>query len=66
MAPACAAGRQIGQRPHAAGRIGRRGAQQLGELMGRARIEPAIGAAREPRDLAERLFGDRIVRPPGT
>ncbi len=26
-----------------------------------ARIEAAIGAARQPRDLAERLFGDRVV-----
>ena len=58
--------RQVGQRAHAAGGVGRDRAQQLAELMRRAGVEAAIGAARQPRDLAKRLLGDRDRRPPGT
>jgi hypothetical protein len=48
----------IRRAPHAAGRIGRRRAQQLAQAVRGAGIEPAIGAAGQPRDLAERLLGD--------
>ena len=46
---------------HAAGGIGCSGAQQFAKLVGGARSEPAIGAARQPGDLAERLLANRIV-----
>ena len=58
---AAAARLEVGERLHAARRIGRDRAQQFGKLMRRARIEPAVGAARQPRDLAERLLGDRVM-----
>ena len=53
--------RQIGERLDAAGGIGRDRAQQFAELMRRAGIEAAIGAAREPRDLAIGVLGHRVV-----
>ena len=53
--------RQIRKRLDAARGIGRDRAQQFAELMRRAGIEAAIGAARQPRDLAKRVFRDRVV-----
>ena len=52
---------EIGERLDAARRIDRSRAQQLGQFMRRGKVEAAIGSAREPRDLAERLLGDRVV-----
>ena len=60
-APALLPRFQIGERLHPAGRIGRRRPQQLGEFMGGAGGEPAIGAARQARDLAKSLLAHRIV-----
>src|SRR6185312_11550266 len=51
---------KIGERTHSARGIGCGRAQELGKLMRRTRVEAAIRAARQPRDFAERLFGDRI------
>ena len=47
------------RRPTACG-IGCRGAQEFCELMSRARVETAIGAARQARDFAKGLLGDGI------
>src|SRR5882757_8203035 len=52
---------EIGERTHAARGIGRGRAQELGELVSGARIEAAIGAARESSNFAKGLVGDRIV-----
>ena len=60
-APALLRCLQIGERLHAAGGIGRRRAQQFGQFVGGAGSEPAIGAARQPRDLAKGLLADRVV-----
>ena len=54
-------GREIGERAQAARRIGCHRAQKLGQLMSGARIESAIGAACETRDLAKSLFRNRIA-----
>ena len=53
--------RQFGERLHAAGGVGGDRAQQFAQLMRGAGVEAAIGAAREPRDLAIGVLGDRIV-----
>ena len=53
--------REIGKRAHAAGRIRCYRPQQLAQLMGRAGVEPAIGAMGEARDLAECLEHRRVV-----
>ena len=53
--------RQRGERLLAAGGIGCDRAQQFAQLRGRADIETAIGAARQPRDLAIGVLGDRVV-----
>ena len=58
--------RQPQQRLAAAGGIGRGGAQQFAQLRGRSGIEPAPGAAGQPRDFAKGLLGGRVERPPGT
>ena len=52
---------QIGQRLHAAGRIGCDRTQQFGKLVRGARIEAAVGALGQPRDLAKRALGDWVV-----
>ena len=49
------------KRLDAAGGIGGDGAQQFAELMRRAGIETAIGAARKPRDLTIGVLRHRIV-----
>src|SRR5262249_53262959 len=48
-------------RTHAARGISGGRAQQFAEFIRRARIEAAIGATRQARDLAKSLFGDGIV-----
>src|SRR5947209_19081198 len=53
--------REIGERPHTARGVGSGRAQQLRELMRRARIEATIGPACEARDLAKGLLRDRLV-----
>src|SRR5271163_3149101 len=52
---------EIGERFHAAGRIGRGRPQQVGEFAFRTGREAAISAVRKPGDFAESLLADWVV-----